>query len=278
MVPEQTGAETSLEAPRLWWEFTDPGTEGQVIRADLTWLTSSWGCIFGAGCAGIVPGRPDDGCCTHGAHFSEPADEARVAAAVARLTPETWQFAAAGADGRWVEVDAEGERKTAVVEGACILLNRPGFHNADGAPIGAPTPGAGCALHQLARAEGREPLELKPDVCWQLPVRRTYRTVERPDDTTYLEISIGEYDRRGWGPGGHELSWYCTGRAEAHGGAEPVFRSLRAELTELIGAPGYAALAAICAEVLDRRLPLAEHPATTAARAQSGGRAPRGDS
>ena len=51
----------------------------------------------------------------------------------------------------------------------------------------------------------------------------------------YLEISIGEYDRRGWGPGGHDLDWYCSGNTEAHVGAEPVYVSSEAELVELMG-------------------------------------------
>ena len=55
-------------------------------------------------------------------------------------------------------------------------------------------------------------------MCWQLPIRRSFRVVERPDDTAYTEITIGEYDRRGWGPGGHDLDWYCSGNTEAHVG------------------------------------------------------------
>lgn len=77
----------------------------------------------------------------------------------------------------------------------------------------------GCSLHILALQEGKEPLETKPDVCWQLPVRRTYDWIERPDDTRVLQISIGEYDRRGWGPGGHDLHWWCTSATSAHGAA-----------------------------------------------------------
>ncbi len=75
-----------------------------------------------------------------------------------------------------------------------VFLNRPGFGG-----------GAGCALHAAAVRSGAEPHRLKPDVCWQLPTRRSYRTVELPDGTSYLEVSITEYDRRGWGVGGHDL-------------------------------------------------------------------------
>ncbi|MFP5372785.1 MAG: hypothetical protein ACLGI3_18850, partial [Actinomycetes bacterium] len=153
--------------PRLWVEFADPAEAGQVFRCDLTWLTSSWTCIFGRGCQGIYADRPDDGCCTLGAHFADEDDERRVAAEVDRLTDDDWQLREVGARD-WVEEDEEGERKTRVHDGACIFLNRPGF-----------AAGPGCALHALALRTGRSVVETKPDVCWQLPIRRTYRTVER---------------------------------------------------------------------------------------------------
>ncbi|MCI0689596.1 MAG: hypothetical protein L0Y54_20535 [Sporichthyaceae bacterium] len=243
--------EVPLNFPRAWVEFTDPANEDQVVRADLTWLTSRWTCIFGQGCHGIVAGRPDDGCCTHGAHFADKDDERRVRRWVKQLTDEDWQYKAEARLGDWIEDDPdEAGKKTRVVDGACIMLNRPGFAG-----------GAGCALHKLALRIGEHPLVTKPDVCWQLPVRRTYRWVDRPDDTKYLEITIGEYDRRGWGPGGHDLHWWCTGSTQAHHGAEPVYLSYAPELIELIGEPAYKELAAICEE-RDRSRPVpAPHPA-----------------
>ena len=238
--------EVPLDFPRAWVELPDPDEPDQVFRCDLTWLTSRWTCVFGQGCQGIYAERPTDGCCTLGAHFSDKADERRVGRFAAELTPETWQLHRK----RWVETDEDGARKTRVVDGACVFLNRPGF-----------PAGEGCALHALAARTGRHFLETKPDVCWQLPLRRSYRTVERPDGTSYLEVSIGEYDRRGWGPGGHDLDWYCTGNTEAHGGREPVYLSSRAELRELMGAAAYDELARMCEERLAaRRLP-APHPA-----------------
>jgi hypothetical protein len=61
--------------PRAFVEFGDPADPDQVFRCDLTWLTSRWTCIFGRGCQGIYADRPDDGCCTLGAHFSDEEDE-----------------------------------------------------------------------------------------------------------------------------------------------------------------------------------------------------------
>jgi hypothetical protein len=245
--------EVDLVFPRAWIEFRDPADDEQVLRCDLTWLTSSWTCIFGRGCQGIYAERPDDGCCTLGAHFSDADDEARVGGYVELLTAEDWQHRRAGRR-QWVETDDEGDRKTRVHDGACIFLNRPGF-------VG----GAGCALHAHALRTGVHFVQTKPDVCWQLPIRRTYRTVELPDDTSYLEITIGEYDRRGWGAGGHDLDWYCSGNTEAHVGTEPVYVSGEVELVELIGRPAYDELVGHCEAHLRSRSALAIHPASAQA-------------
>ncbi|WP_399067911.1 hypothetical protein [Streptomyces winkii] len=232
--------ETGLDFPRAWVEFPDPADDEQLFRCDLTWLTSRWHCVFGQGCQGIRPGRADDGCCTLGAHFADEEDEERVASHVARLTPEIWQFHDVGTESGWVEKDEEdGERQTRRWEGACIFHNRPGFSG-----------GQGCALHKLALREGREPLETKPDVCWQLPIRRTFEWVEQADGEQILVVSIGEYDRRGWGPGGHDLHWWCTSAPSAHGAGEPVYVSYGPELTELMGEAGYEILAGLCEQRL----------------------------
>ncbi|MGI5349601.1 hypothetical protein ACQEU8_15585 [Streptomyces sp. CA-250714] len=258
--PRARDEEVGLDFARAWVEFPDPADDEQVFRCDLTWLTSRWNCLFGNGCQGITPGRPTDGCCTLGAHFADEDDEQRVAAHVARLTPETWQFhdIGTGALG-WTEVSDEGERQTRRWDGACIFNNRPGFEG-----------GGGCALHALALREGREPLETKPDVCWQLPIRRSYEWVELPDGEEVLYVTIGEYDRRGWGSGGHDLHWWCTAAPSAHGAGQPVYESYRAELTELMGKPAYDQLAELCAQRLASELPLvAEHPATVRAAADA---------
>lgn len=245
--------------PRAFVEFTDPADEDQVFRCDLTWLTSYWTCIFGAGCRGIYADRPHDGCCTLGAHFADEDDERRVGKAVRRLTPAQWQYRAEGRRNGWVELEdpdqvADGEeqaRKTRVVDGACIFLNRPGF-----------AAGPGCALHLLALDEGRSIVSTKPDVCWQLPLRRQFRTVTRADDTEYTEVTIGEYVREGWGPGGHDLDWYCTSNTEAHVGDQPVYRSNAAELTELMGTAAYAELCRVCDDFRAHGGGALSHPAS----------------
>ncbi|MET3961416.1 hypothetical protein ABIE44_001350 [Marmoricola sp. OAE513] len=254
--------EVDLVFPRAWLEFVDPADQDQVYRCDLTWLTSNWTCIFGNGCQGIYDTSPESGCCTLGAHFSDAEDEERTAAWVDKLDDSLWErrseaLSKKGEVSRkkWTEIE-DGERKTRVAVAddgsqACI------FHNSREFPGGY-----GCALHALALREGVHFVETKPDVCWQLPIRRTFRDVERIDGTTYSETSIGEYDRRGWGPGGHDLDWYCSGNTEAHVGAEPVYLSNANELLALMGQPAYDVLAAACESHLRSRSALALHPAS----------------
>jgi hypothetical protein len=253
-------AEVSLDFPREWIEFEDPRDAEHHIRVDLTWLCSRWTCIFGRGCHGVIEGRASDGCCSHGAFFSDAADLKRVKKYAKRLTPETWQYHKVGKDKGITEKDSVGEDedrlRTRRVDGACVFLNRPGFPG-----------GQGCSLHALALREGLHPLDTKPEVCWQLPVRREQEWVTRTDDTRILVSTVTEFDRRGWGEGGHDLYWYCTSAPEAHVGGEPLYLSYGPEIAALIGRPAYDELARLCARRLSQGL-LAEHPATTAAREQ----------
>jgi hypothetical protein len=260
-----------LDFAREWVEFTDPADAGHRVRADLTWLASGWTCVYGRGCAGVVAGREADGCCNHGAFFTDADDLARVGAAVAGLADADWEHAPAWrAD--WTETDqpagpdpdadpdapddpdaepVEQALRTRVVDGACVFLNRPGWPG-----------GAGCALHAMALRQGRHPLETKPDVCWQLPVRREQEWVDRPDDSRVLVSTIGEFDRRGWGPGGHDLHWWCTGSPVAHVSPEPLVETYAAELTALLGAPAYAELRRLTQARIAAGL-VAPHPAGT---------------
>jgi len=129
-------------------------------------------------------------------------------------------------------------------------LNRPGFPG-----------GEGCALHGWALRNDRHFVETKPNVCWQLPIRRLFREIDRGDATTYTEVTLTEYDRRGWGEGGHDLDWYCSGNTEAHVAQEPVYLSSARELIELMGRPAYDILKTHCEEFDRNRQPLLRHPA-----------------
>jgi hypothetical protein len=105
---------------------------------------------------------------------------------------------------------------------------------------------------------------MKPEVCWQLPIRRSQEWVTRPDGSEILKTTLTEFDRRGWGEGGHDLHWYCTGDPSVHIGKQQVWESMAPELTELIGGKAYGELAAICKRRNGLGL-VAVHPATRAA-------------
>jgi hypothetical protein len=95
----------------------------------MTWLCSRWTCIFGRGCHGIIAGKAGEGCCSHGAFFTDADDERRVRKAAKRLTPQTWQHYRRGFK-NYTEMDSvDGTtpaRRTATrPDGPCVFLNDP---------------------------------------------------------------------------------------------------------------------------------------------------------
>jgi len=225
---------------REWVTFPDPADPEHEIRADLTFLLSNWSCVWGTTCPGIA-GSPEAGCCTHGAFFTDKDDRRRVARAAKELTKADWQRHGTRPLAEEDELEGEPAWKTATRDGACIYLNGPDFAG-----------GAGCALHGLALRTGRHPLELKPDVCWQVPISRQE---EEHEDGTRTTI-VTEFSRRSWGEGGADLDWWCTESKAAYVGQAPMFESYGPELTALIGEPAYDELTRLCREALRGQRPL----------------------
>lgn len=239
--------------PRAWLDIPDQAGLARVYRCDLTWLTSRWQCIYGRGCPGTR--RAHQGCCTVGAHWSDSSDRERVEACALRLPGELWQFREVGqAEGVTIPDDEDGEGRTRIVEGACVFLNRPGF-----------TAGPGCALHLLALREGRPPLETKPDVCWQIPLRLSYAW-EPVAGVSTLIVTVGEYDRAAWGPGGADMNWWCSGHTDAHTAGRPLYQACARELTALLGPATYARLARVCDQRCRSLYRPRPHPADPPAR------------
>jgi hypothetical protein len=213
-----------------WLSFEDPEEERTWVF-DLTYLTSPWRCIFGQGCKGVLTGPAEDlaqGCCSYGAHFVDEEDEATTLAYAARLTAEQWEKKPlAQRKGGATKTTKEGERKTRVVDGACIFHNSPDFPG-----------GMGCALHHGAVQAGERPLDWKPDVCWQLPLRLE----EHTDDHGHVTSTLREWKRRDWGAGGAEFHWWCTEGPEAFVDHRPVYETSRDEIVEMIGEVAYELL------------------------------------
>jgi hypothetical protein len=234
---------------REWATFPDPDDVNHRWMVDVTWLTSPWRCLFGCGCQGVLTGptpEMEQGCCSYGAHFSGEEDRDRVLAAAADLRADEWQHQSAGLRKGVTAKLPQGGWRTRLVDGACVFLNRPGF-----------PAGAGCALHVLAMRRGVHPMATKPDVCWQLPLRKEDK--EENDGT--VTSTLSEFARSGWGPGGDEFAWWCTEAPEAFTGTEPVYRSLEAELRGMVGDALYESIAGY----LDRRLAAVSASATNGA-------------
>ena len=228
-----------------WVSFEDP-EEDRTWVFDVTFLASPWTCIFGRGCQGVLTGPAEElvqGCCSYGAHFTDEEDVALVQAAAATLTAEQWQFRAQGIRRGVAKTTAAGETVSRLVDDACIFLNRPGFSK-----------GPGCALHTAAVERGLRHLDLKPEVCWQRPLRRTDST----DEVGHVTSTVREWKRRDWSEGGFEFAWWCTDAPDAFVGTETVLTGMREELTEMVGQHIYDLLIEALAE---RAMPPLPHPA-----------------
>jgi hypothetical protein len=208
-----------------WISFEDAHTRRTWVF-DATFLRSSWTCIFGSGCKGVLDAdatHMNQGCCSYGAHFIDEADVQTVIDSSARLKKRHWQFHKQGR-AKGVLGAEDGVTTTRMVKDACIFLNRPGFEG-----------GEGCALHIAAMEAGERPMDWKPDVCWQLPLRLE----EHTDDNGYVTSTLREWKRRDWGAGGEEFHWWCTESDDAFVGGTPTYRYLRDEIIEMVGEANY---------------------------------------
>lgn len=200
------------------WEEVDDG-HGTRWRVERDFLASSWTCTWGRGCVGIGEHPAPElqlGCCSEGAQLLDEEEEQLVVALAATLDPARFQHhreAAAGV------LRPGAPAATRVVDGACIFLNRPGFAG-----------GAGCALHLGALDDGEAPMDWKPAVCWQLPLK----VERRPLPGGGEEATLRRWQRSDWGEGAR-LHWCCSTDEGAFVGAEPVVTSLADELRALVG-------------------------------------------
>ncbi len=206
----------------------------EIVDGDTTWrfddsfLTSNWTCIWGRGCLGILPHPAAElghGCCSIGAELDGEEEARRIAAVADTLDPERFQHHDASVGGGiFGDVDRTSTR---VVDGACIFLNRAGF---DG--------GAGCALHLAALEAGESPIDFKPSVCWQLPIKVDWE----PGGDGAEVATVRGWTRGDWGAEGESMAWCCTEGNRAYVGEQPVVESMAEELEEITGPDVYAEL------------------------------------
>jgi hypothetical protein len=233
---------------REWISFEDEDEERTWVF-DVTFLTSNWKCIFGDGCQGVLTGPAPElvqGCCSYGAHLIDKKDARRVEKIAKTLTAEEWENR--GSKKPVIITNKHGEMVTRIKGDACVFLNSPDF-----------PAGAGCALHLAALKRGVNPLKYKPEVCWQLPLRRE----DQVEDDGHVVSTIRQWDRRHWGKGGLEFHWWCTEDPEAFVGSQPVYEEMAAELTEMVGATVFKRFLAYIeqrAQLREQRVAL-PHPA-----------------
>ena len=169
---------------------------GTTWRFDRDFLGSRWTCLWGRGCLGIGTEPAPElglGCCSVGAELGD-VDEARmIAALAATLRPDLFEHRAEATEG-----------------------------------FGG---GAGCALHLAAIDAGEPPLDWKPSVCWQLPIKVDWEEGESGTEVA----TVRRWSRQDWGPEGRTMAWCCTEGQLAYVGDRPVIESLGAELEELVG-------------------------------------------
>lgn len=223
-----------LEDLHEWISFEDPD-EHRTWVFDATFLRSNYTCIYGCGCKGILDEPAPElelGCCSFGAHFVDEGDLANVTARVEQLSAEHAQyFADIESDGFTGEGEPDDEGNptvtTRLVDDACVFLNRPGFAG-----------GAGCALHLAAVDAGERPLDWKPQVCWQVPLRLEHSE----DESGHVTSRLREWKRRDWGEGGADFGWWCTEEPDAFVGSAPLFVTAKDDIVELVGAHIYEML------------------------------------
>ena len=209
-----------------WVTFDE--SEGTRWVADVGFLSSPWTCIWGRGCQSIdgpAAAHLQHGCCSVGAELTDESEILNLAAHALCIPDGLWQHrdtAAASPSGFYRD---DEHSNTAVVDGACIFLNRPGFAG-----------GAGCALHLGALAMGESYVDWKPNVCWQVPVRID----EQRDDEGRTVLTLRRWTTEDWGD--TPAAWWCTEVPEAFVGDRPMVQAMAEELVELCGPEAAARL------------------------------------
>lgn len=202
-------------------EFEVIDSPDTVWRFETDFLNSQWTCIWGRGCQGIgeiADTQNGHGCCSVGCEL-DGEDEALNLSANAAFIPDHLFQHRTEATGLGIFRN-DDRNATRVVDGACIFLNRPGFSG-----------GAGCALHLAADYFDESPIEWKPSVCWQLPIKVDWTIGE--DDREIA--TVRRWARSDWGKDGEPMAWCCTEGPEAYVGTEKVLESLSGELGAIVG-------------------------------------------
>lgn len=222
----------------LEFEYSD-----QRYRVNLTFMLSNWSCLYGNGCIGLHSKTdkdfiPDAGCCSIGFNFNAEEELDRIQSRVDQLTEADWDVElqqVVASKGTWYKYLGENANSR-VHEKVCVFNNRAGGSGK-----------TGCAFHHLAARIGEHYVDVKPEVCWQLPLR-VYS-----DDKDIMVIEPWDSDE--WGEpdddGTHDsfVCWWCIDTPDAYIGDKSVYRSMEAELRKILSDEVYEYM---CAEIEKR--------------------------
>ena len=104
---------------------------------------------------------------------------------------------------------------------------------------------------------GEHHSNIKPEVCWQLPLR----SIDEEQEDGTIITTMTEFSRDGWGEGGSEFAWWCTDSPDAFVGSEPVYESLGEELKKMMGKKLFAQVKEYLDERRSKSLAPVVHPA-----------------
>lgn len=233
----------AVPGPVEWLTFPDPGDERRQFRVNVSFLLSSYRCIFGRGCPGVLDRRgcSDLGCCSHGVELVDERDAEHVAAMVEELTAEDADNVEQIRSKGWFHRKAGRPFKTRMLGRACIFANR------EGGPAGKP----GCAFHHLALRTGRHPADTKPEICWSIPLNVGH---EEPIEPNGLETTVvTAFSADAWGG---TIDWWCIDTPDAYGAPRPVYRTFEYELRKAMGDSAYERMVELLDEIPAPRWPM----------------------
>ena len=222
--------------PDEWLSFDH---DGETYTFDVTFLTSSWSCIYGAGCPGIGPEPAPElelGCCTWGAHFTDKADRKRVQKRAKELEPDEWQLQ--GRRRRARRTDRQERRRR---------LGHPGRRRR----LHLPEPPRSSAGRRLRLPPGRHRVGARATSTGSPRCAGSCRCASTTTATTTTTSPTS--CASGSGATGARAAPTSTGGAprttRRSCGHDPVYRSCADEIIALVGDAPYRRLV----ELLDRR-------------------------
>lgn len=217
-------------SPIEWIEIETPE---ETYHFDVSFMLSTYNCIFGRGCQGGWDAPADHGCCNTSPWLEEDEDAEHLNEMAMRLTPEHFENYDYLHKNGWL-VKFAHERRARKRNGYCIFLNT-------GKTEGTP---AGCSLHQESLRRGEDYRDGKPDICWMVPLRTEYND---------FGMIITAWDRDGAGGWNADPKkdpsdgWWCMDSQVAYQDTKQrVFETFAPELIRVVGQEAYDKLAAYC--------------------------------